>query len=75
MKFIPKQKSESQIRDYLESKRIDFRSVRLLKDQDGMSKGCAFIKFNSNEHKNKCMNLDGESWSENRITFSEPNKR
>lgn len=62
MKYLPSDKSEYEVREFFERKDIQFKFLKLLKTSEGQSKGCAFIKFKANADRNKCLDLDGESF-------------
>lgn len=54
---------------------MEVRTVKLLRKEDGQSKGCGFLKFSSKGDRDDCLSLDGEKFEENRISLSLPNKR
>lgn len=54
-KFLPYSASESDIKNFFEDRRVRVKSVRLMKNSDGESKGCGFLKFEARRDRDKCL--------------------
>lgn len=46
-----------------------------MKDSEGKSKGCGFMKFSSIEDRDECLKLDGEPFDENTLSITIPNQK
>jgi hypothetical protein len=64
-----------EIKDFFRGKNIQLKSIKLMKTQEGESKGCGFLKFTSKNDRDECLSLDGEKFDDNRINLSIPSKR
>jgi RNA recognition motif-containing protein len=52
---------ENDIRDFFQKERIPPAKVRMLIDNQGQFKGCAFVEFNSPDDYGKALKLDGHN--------------
>lgn len=46
-----------------------------MKNSEGESKGCGFLKFASRRDRDNCLELDGERFDGNQISLTLPNKK
>ncbi len=73
-KRLPYSASESDITNFFEDRKVKVKSVKLMKNSDGESKGWGFLKFTSRRDRDNCLELDGERFDDNQISLTLPNK-
>lgn len=74
-KRLPYSASESDITNFFEDRKVRVKSVKLMKNSDGESKGCGFLKFSSRRDRDFCLELDGERFDGSQISLTLPNKK
>lgn len=55
VKRLPYSASESDITNFFEDRKVRVKSVKLMKNSDGESKGCGFLKFTSRRDRDNCL--------------------